>query len=320
MKCHDPYYIEEHSFGDRPIAVGCGNCAYCVERKANEWAFRLMQEDKVSNSSYFITLTYDTKSVPLTPKMYMTLARSDLQGFFKRLRYFHDKTKKMRWHRALHAQYRPIKYYAVGEYGSKRKRPHYHAIVFNAHPKHINQAWEYLGEQVGNDENGFIIRSHLQEGRKFDAGMVHIGTVTPSSCRYVQKYMMKDQGYRRAKPFPWPYDGVPQFCVQSKGLGHSYLTPQMIAWHRADFNRNYCVWPGGFKVSMPRYYRDRIWPEHAEREAMLDHIVTQVELDEFETRSEYERLGKLAEYYARKRHKKIGQRNRAISLFNLKSL
>ena len=56
----------------------------------------------------------------------MTLQKSDLQKFFKRLR---KKTHEK------------ISYYAVGEYGDNTQRPHYHIILFNAIPRIVEAAW-----------------------------------------------------------------------------------------------------------------------------------------------------------------------------------
>lgn len=61
--------------------------------------------------SYFITLTYSEKNIPEN----MSLEKSHLQKFFKRLR--KQLTSKVR-------------YFAVGEYGTKKGRPHYHVILF----------------------------------------------------------------------------------------------------------------------------------------------------------------------------------------------
>lgn len=46
----------------------------------------------------------------------------------------------------------------------------------------------------------------------------------------------------------------------SKGLGKNYLTPQMIAYHKADpVERVCCTTYDGKKLSMPRYYKERIF-------------------------------------------------------------
>lgn len=55
-------------------------------------------------------------------------------------------------------------------------------------------------------------------------------------------------------------DRIPEFALMSKGLGSNYLTPQMIRYHQADpVERVHCTLPGGEKLSMPRYYKDKIF-------------------------------------------------------------
>lgn len=100
--------------------------------------FRLLQEDKVSTSSCFVTLTYDTEFVPITEKGFMTLRKSDVQKWIKRLR----KTIDSR-----------IKYYLVGEYGPKTLRPHYHAILFNTDGNTVVDTWR-KGNIVIGDVSG----------------------------------------------------------------------------------------------------------------------------------------------------------------------
>lgn len=133
--------------------VPCGICPGCIGRKASSWAFRLMQEDRRSLSSHFITLTYDTKYIPITEDGLMELSIHDLQCYFKRLRHM-----------------APVRYYACGEYGDNTDRPHYHAIVFNCTPQEIEKAWGKEGKAIGG---------------------VHIGEVTVESIRYTLKYMQK---------------------------------------------------------------------------------------------------------------------------------
>lgn len=103
MKCDDPHIVTT-SRGDR-VPVPCGRCPPCKQRRVNEWVFRLMQEDKNSVSAHFVTLTYDTRFVPISENGFMTLKKSDFQDFMKRLRF--------------NTGIQGIKYYAVGEYGSK---------------------------------------------------------------------------------------------------------------------------------------------------------------------------------------------------------
>lgn len=107
------------------LTVPCGKCFQCRKRRSDGWAFRLLQQDRVSHESHFVTLTYDDDNLPWADTA-PTLVKHDLQCFFKRLR------KRCQ---------RRIKYYACGEYGTDTARPHYHALIFNASFDAIESAW-----------------------------------------------------------------------------------------------------------------------------------------------------------------------------------
>lgn len=124
------------------------------------------------------------------------------------------------------------KYFAVGEYGSEGMRPHYHLILFNASAQAVSESWML--------------------------GATYFGTVTGASVGYVLKYMLKDGKI----PMHRNDDREPEFRLMSKGLGANYLTDNMLNWHHADKdNRMYCNIDNGKKISMPRYYKDRIYSE-----------------------------------------------------------
>lgn len=126
-----------------------------------------------------------------------------------------------------------LKYYACGEYGGIGRRPHYHIILFNADISTISHAWT-----LGN---------------------IHYGTVTGASIGYCLKYMCKPKNKQTHKRD----DRVPEFALMSKSLGASYLTEEMRKWHEAKLTeRMYCVIEDGKKISMPRYYKDKIYPDY----------------------------------------------------------
>lgn len=204
----------------------CGKCPYCFKRRVSNWSFRLIQEDKNSLSSLFITLTYDNKNIPLTMSNYMTLRKRDIQLFMKRLR----KVNKMK-----------LKYYLCGEYGGKTMRPHYHIILFNADIKTIQPAW--------------------------NLGQVHYGKVSEASVGYTLKYISKETKI----PVHKNDDRLKEFSLMSKGLGKNYLTDSMIRWHKEDLiNRMYCNLNDGKKISMPRYYKDKMY-NYEERGILKAH-------------------------------------------------
>lgn len=234
--------------GSNEFWVPCGRCPPCRQRRINSWVFRMMEEDKVSSSSYFVTLTYDTNNVPMSDHGYMTLCKKDFQDFMKRLR----------WNTCV----RGIKYFACGEYGSTNYRPHYHAILFNVpDPDAIVTAW--------------------------GKGDVHVGLVSSDSIAYTLKYM--DKPPAKGRIF-YRDDRVREFPLMSKGLGKSYLTDAMVKYHRADFDRLYCTKPGGFKIALPRYYKERIFSSDEMVELVPD-IITKVNARRVLAERDFERLG-----------------------------
>lgn len=158
--------------------IQCGKCPQCVARRTSAWSFRLTQEDKRSKSSLFLTLTYGNSNCPVSKKGYMVLKKRDIQLFIKRLRKANSK----------HTDMPAIKYYAVGEYGGRTQRPHYHIILFNAKLELIQPAW--------------------------DLGQIHYGKVSGASIGYTLKYMCKTKRY----PLHANDDRISEFALMSKDL------------------------------------------------------------------------------------------------------
>lgn len=216
--------------------VPCGKCPACRLRRIQGWVFRLRQEEKIHNSSWFVTLTYEVP--PMTQNGFMSLRRSDLTNFFKRLRFNTDR--------------KTIKYYACGEYGTKSFRPHYHAIIFDATTDEIQNAW------LSGHNNDDLVRR----------GFTHYGQVSDDSIAYTAKYMAKESRI----PVHDYDDRLPEYSIMSKKLGINYLSPQIIKYHNDGVTyRPFLTMPGGAVHAMPRYYRDRIYTEQ-EREHMNEKL------------------------------------------------
>lgn len=233
MKCMAPMMIKNPDFSnqgsskvtagieDRMIPVRCGRCEGCLKTSIGNWAFRLQVEAKRSLYVHFVTLTYDPEFVPLTKSIIPTLDKRDVQLFFKRLR---------------KRQGKGIKYFIVGEYGTRSYRPHYHAIIYNCSDvKDYTKAWSVGDKVIGN---------------------VHIGdSIDNGAIPYTLKYMYK----KGMVPMFEDDDRLPEFRMMSKRLGDNYLSPAMLRWHLEDFpNRQYAVLSNGIKISLPRYIREKI--------------------------------------------------------------
>lgn len=200
MECISPKYIAKQD-----ITVPCARCVFCMATRRSDWSTRLEYEAKLHLDSAFVTLTYADPHLTWNcgkPQ----LVKADLQKWFKRVR---------------KAGYK-VRYYAVGEYGSKTHRPHYHILLFGGVPeKVIRQSWKF--------------------------GQVHIGKVSQASIAYCLKYMINGIGVWR--------DRVKPFCTMSRkpGLGANYLSKSMIAWHHSG-RKNYCL-IDGVRRHLPRYYK-----------------------------------------------------------------
>lgn len=174
--CIYPYFTK---YGH---SVPCGKCPICLQRRTEQWVFRLMQEEKNSISAHFITLTYDEHHIRKTNNKWSTLQTRDLQLYFKRLR------------KRCPAK---LSYYAVGEYGSSTYRPHYHVILFNCQSQSlISDLWK-------------------DEQTQTPLGHVYIEEVNNNTCGYVAGYVMK----KRVVPCHPTDDRRKEFSIMSKALG-----------------------------------------------------------------------------------------------------
>lgn len=206
MECLGLRYLPKQD-----MLVPCGHCPFCMATRRSDWALRLHYESKLHLVSHFITLTYANSSLVWKGGQ-SQLHLPHLQLWFKRVR---------------KAGYK-VRYYAVGEYGSKTFRPHYHVLLFGEVPEDVlRSAWDY--------------------------GQIHIGKVTQASIMYCLGYMVNGKHFLMKK------GRVKPFAVMSRkpGLGASYLSPQMVSWHKAD-RRNYAVLDGA-KRHLPRYYKEKIF-------------------------------------------------------------
>lgn len=218
------------------IPLNCGKCLNCKKNRVNQWSFRLMNENKVSISAKFITLTYDSIHIPITENGFMTLRKEELQGFFKRLRYYEDNLKLISQDEFKRlkrggdiCRVKKLKYYAVGEYGTKRRRPHYHIILFNLKDEQsIYKSWKF--------------------------GSIHIDEVNNNTIDYTLKYIQKPSNRHKFKAF----DGEMEFSIMSQGIGDNWRSPEIDRFYQKNLEVNYVMADKGYKVPMPKRYRDQM--------------------------------------------------------------
>lgn len=117
--CKNPYMAGT-------VPCPCGKCMPCLINRKRLWTHRIMLESFAHDYCSFITLTYDDdhllyyNSVTGSFSDLPTLDPAHLKNFLKRIR------------RSVAP--RKLRYYAVGEYGDKSWRPHYHIALFGYEP------------------------------------------------------------------------------------------------------------------------------------------------------------------------------------------
>lgn len=270
------------------VSVPCGRCFNCLQRKRSHWSIRMQKELETAENATFLTLTYDDDNLPYTEiidtkktgslinlrkadpvtqylhnlhrdspeavtqlineinnipqeniqklksilKRIPTLKKKDLQDYFKRVRKSQPN----------------LKYYAVGEYGTKGKRPHYHAIVFNAEPLVLLDKWSTFDRKN---------QCWTKKGR------VQCDSVTANSIHYVTKYIINHEP-------PGHKSHQRPFSICSKGMGINYISTHGN-YHRSNLDIQITS-KGGTKVSIPRYYKEKIFTDEAQKEAIKTKI------------------------------------------------
>lgn len=200
----------------------CGQCVHCRVNSKREWISRLLLEAACHPVNQFWTLTYEPESLPTchAPQpaadrraddslpqtvgndqgrkngvqngVYVpghqsrgelvaaanqlgTLFKPDLARVFKRIR----------------KRYGEFRYYAVGEYGERLGRPHYHVLAFGIclDPESLRDVWKM--------------------------GAVHIGNVEAASINYCVEYALK----REKREELINLRRTPEFSVMSRNPG-----------------------------------------------------------------------------------------------------
>lgn len=238
MRCIKPLTLRDAE--DRARTVPCGRCNFCLMSYRMDWTIRILQEQKVSETAHFLTLTYQDDYLEYSPSGLPQLQKEHLQKFFKRLRRQNEK----------HSQ-KSIRYFAIGEYGETYQRPHYHAIAFNIHDHSISKL------------------DHI-----WPIGFHRLGNVQIASIHYVTGYLINryaDYGDRNP-PFA--------LQSRNPGLGNNYLASFTKWHRPSDNEthwRNYTK-IHGYTNRLPRYYRDKIFTRE-EREYLNWTAAQQFDID-----------------------------------------
>lgn len=147
-----------------------------------------------------------------------------------------------------------MKYYLVGEYGEKTKRPHYHLALFGEAFSDDRYEWR-------TSPSGFPLYRSSRLEKIWTQGNCEIGDLTFESAAYIARYIMKkitgpeaDDHYAR-----WDLETgerywlQPEFGIMSKGLGKGWWEK-----YKDDVLTTDTVHSNGLKLKPPRYYDNQL--------------------------------------------------------------
>lgn len=161
--------------------MACGQCLACRVNRRRIWQTRMELELRFHECASFVTLTYAPEHYPSDS----SVKKRDLQLFLKRLRFAVEPAK--------------IRYFAVGEYGEKSGRAHYHAVLYGVpmtDQKLIADSW--------------------------GLGLVHVGEANTKTMGYIAGYVTKKL---TRKDDPRLAGREPEFglCSRKPGIGLGFV-------------------------------------------------------------------------------------------------
>jgi len=150
-----------------PIKVPCGTCELCRGEQARQWAVRITHEARQWEANAFLTLTYADAKLP----EHNSLNYEHLEMFWDRLRARNRRKGE-----------KSPRYYAVGEYGDKTNRPHYHACLFGM---------DFVQGRIILREKPTTLWTHPELEQLWGNGNVSIGALNFATARYTASYITK---------------------------------------------------------------------------------------------------------------------------------
>lgn len=214
------------------MEIPCRHCIGCRLDRAAEWQGRLIHESKMHPLNSFITLTYNNANLPKDG----SLNKKHFQDFMKRLRFNTGC---------------PIRYFVCGEYGETTNRPHYHAIIFG-------YDWPDKRRYSSGSKGDPLYRSE-KLNEQWGLGDCYIGAVTPESCGYVARYVMKkvtgelaEEHYRVVNTTTGEvHDLLPEYINMSTrpAIGRNFYEK-----FKDEIIRQDSILIRGKKRKVPRYY------------------------------------------------------------------
>lgn len=259
-----------------PFRIPCGKCIECRLNESKEWANRVTMENMIlpqdENRALFVTLTYtpdqedficsydyviDCDEVPEDIEMHkhLTLVPSHVARYIHDVRQYFE--RKHNW--------KGVRFYLCGEYGSKMYRPHFHIILLNLPPM------DYKVHHTNSMGNAFFEIPELAAlWRNPDAttadksfGFVCFAEVSWESIAYTARYCLKKFNDQDERNLFIKANIHPVFSSKSThpGLGYEFYQN----YKESIFRDNQINLPNGRVCGVPRYFKKLYEEEYPSR-------------------------------------------------------
>lgn len=264
FKGKSPYAVElidQWIFSNDDTKIGwhvpCGDCDPCKISRRYDRANRIMLEASCYERNVFVTLTYNDEHVGYNDLAdnHFTQFQKDIRRVYGQAQYC--KLSRRHWKKNVSTYtHTKFKFIQTGEYGDRRGRKHYHAIIFN-----LSFSDMYFTGYYSDKGNPIFSSKELE--KLWGKGNVQCENITFDLALYLGKYITDgwedeelahpETGLIRKKPY----------SSASHGIGLTWLKK----YYRSVLNAGKIMFRGPDgdirETPISRYFKKKmatIWP------------------------------------------------------------
>lgn len=245
------------------VPVGCGKCMECRKQKSRTWQVRLYEEIQQYRNGKFVTLTFTNESIKKLEKevkahwekamkknktLIPFLSGYDMDNYIATyaVRHFLERYRKK--HKTS------IRHWLITEIGHNgTENIHLHGIIWTDKTlAEIETYWQY----------GWIWK-----GKEHTHGITNY--VNEQTINYITKYVTKQDEEHK--------EYIPKILC-SKGIGANYMkktNAKLNQYNDKNTNETYRT-KTGHKISLPIYYRNKIYTEQEREQLWLQKLDKQI--------------------------------------------
>ena len=220
------------------VPVSCGECIECRKKKSRDWSLRMQEEIKMDLRGFFVTLTFDNEHLEKYRDAVIEAAEGEYIIDDNMTATIAVRRFLERWRKKYK---KSVKHWLVTELGHNgTERIHLHGIIWTDFKYDIEKIWQN--------------------------GWVYLGDyVNEKTINYIVKYITKIDNDHE--------DFTPKVLC-SKGIGSSYIDSydgKLNKYKESETKENY-TFKNGVKVSLPVYYRNKIYTDDQKEELWIKKI------------------------------------------------